>query len=88
MIGILGAFGLDSWYEARIATFSQNEALQKLVLDLENDIIRFQSLDSLYLLWNDQAEHILEDVLDASKNELEFKEYVVGRGSMNYLTIR
>ena len=88
IIGILGAFALNSWNEDRIANISQKESLKKLTFDLESDIIRFQSLDSLYLVWGIQAKHILEEVLDSSKDLLQVNEYTVGRLSMNYLTIK
>ncbi len=88
VIGILIALQINNWNEERKETIAQNEAIAKLKLDLENDIKKLISLDSLYNSWNNQAEYILNEVLDTSEQINSLNEYMVGRGSMNFLTIK
>jgi hypothetical protein len=87
MVGILLALQVNNWNEERKETIAQDEAIRKLKIELENDIERLTSLDSLYNSWNKQADYILNEILDKSEQINSLQEIIVGRGSMNYFTI-
>jgi len=89
VVGILGAYSLNNWNEGRKSVIAENEALHKLKYDLEYDILMFKNLDSVYGAWENQADHILKGLYDGSKDKINaIDEYIVGRNSMNYLTLR
>ena len=89
VIGILIALQINNWNEK--IKFEKNVAtiLEELKQDLVSDIKYFENLDSVYNKWNIQADGILKALRDRSIHQIEdIDEYMVGRGSMNNLSIR
>ena len=88
VIGILIALQINNWNEK--IKFEKNVAtiLEELKQDLVSDIKYFENLDSVYNKWNIQADGILKALRDRSIHQIEdIDEYMVGRGSMNNLSI-
>ncbi len=88
MIGILLALQVNNWNERRTTDEKVVLALLKLKQDISNDLESFKRLDSTYATWHEQAVLMLSELGAASKRELSsFEDFVVGRGSMNHLSI-
>ena len=89
VIGILIALQINNWNEK--IKFEKNVAtiLEELKQDLVSDIKYLENLDSIYNKWNIQADGILKALRDRSIHQIKgIDEYMVGRGSMNNLSIR
>lgn len=89
VIGILIALQVDNWNEERQIVRAQKEVLIKLRQDLEYDLKLFSELDSTYIIWTQQAINNLEGLRTNSTDQLNsIHEYIVGKGSFYYITIR
>jgi len=67
---------------------AQNKLLTKLVVDLDNDIARFDEIDSIYNDDLQQIEYVFEESLSGKNMVLTSNEQLVpGRGSALYLSI-
>lgn len=89
VFGILIAFYIDNWNEQRKSISTQKASVGKLKLDLIADINRFNYLDSIYNLWKTEVDFMLTEVLTGSKDKLNGpEEYMIGRGSVYYVTLK
>lgn len=88
MIGILLALQVNNWNERRTARQEHIAALTKLKSDLLYDLDKFENLDSTYMNWEQQANFILDSIVYARRPPENIDQYVVGRGSMNFLSMR
>jgi len=89
MVGILLALQVNNWNEQ--IKFKKNVAtiLEELKQDLISDIHYLEDLESVYSNWEIQADDILKALREKSNHQInELSEYMVGRGSMNNLSIR
>jgi len=88
VIGILIALQINNWNER--VKFKNNVAtiLEELKQDLNSDIHYLEDLDSIYGNWDIQADNILKALRGKPIRQInESSEYMVGRGSMNNLSI-
>jgi len=59
-IGILGAFALNNWIEARKANASERLSIERLMEDLKSDIGRYQFLEKSYTNRIERSDSILQ----------------------------
>lgn len=88
VIGILIALQVDNWNEDRMEKKIQQLSLNNLREDLEYDINLYKRLDSTYMDWHVKASRMLRQVRTGSKERLTKDEYIVGEGSLKYVTLR
>ena len=88
VIGILIALQVDTWNEDRIEKKAQQLSLNKLKEDLKYDILLFKRLDSTYFEWYNQASRMLNQLRTGSKERLAKDEFIIGEGSLKYVTLR
>ena len=67
MVGILLALQVNNWNEESKTNLAQNQLLTKLSEEITQDVSRFKNQDSIYQLWEAQADNILSNVLSSDK---------------------
>ncbi len=88
VIGILIALQVNNWNENRKLENYKLVLLIQLKEDINNDTHYLKELDSVYGRWKIQAENILKTLGDKSiKKITTLDEYIIGRGSMNQISI-
>lgn len=86
VVGILIAINLNNINEQRQKENNGIQLLAKLKLEIEQDIIYMDSLESEYNRWYLQSTFILDSVLNGKTNKLErLEQYNMGTGSMKFL---
>ncbi|MBT8294595.1 MAG: hypothetical protein KJN70_15115 [Eudoraea sp.] len=89
VIGILIALQVNNWNENRITENIKSQAFSNLKEDILYDIHYYKYLDSLYSKWHNQADNIYSKLLTRSMDRINsIDEYIVGRGSMNHLSVK
>ena len=89
VIGILIALQINNWNEDRIVENTIRQALLKLKEDVNNDITYLRNLDSLYSEWQKQASKMQTDLSEGKTKRFNtFEDFIIGRGSMNALSIK
>jgi hypothetical protein len=88
VIGILIALQINNWNENRKVDNKKLELIKQLKNDVNNDIHYLKELDSVYASWQIQGAHILKGLGEKSIEKIStMEEFMVGRGSMNHLSI-
>ena len=88
VIGILIALQVNNWNENKKSRTIQHDLLLKLIADLNNDIDRFNEIDSIYLSDLSKIKYVTEEALSGKNKKLQDpNQMVAGRGSALYLTI-
>ncbi len=89
VIGILIALQVNNWNENRIIENIKSQALLNLKDDILYDIRVLKNLDSLYNVWHLQAGKIYSKLINRSMDRINsIDEFIIGRGSMNHLTVK
>ena len=85
--GILIALQINNWNDREKAKIKVSESLIKLSYDLRFDIQKFNKIDSIYDQWLEECQYIFDEVL-SGKKKTSIDEYVPGRGSLFYISVR
>jgi len=86
--GILIALQINNWNEREKAEIKVSESLIKLSYDLRFDIQKFNKIDTIYDQWLEECQYIFDEVLSGKKKITSIDEYVPGRGSLFYISVR
>jgi len=88
IIGIILALQLNSWNYNRMIKAESQELLGRLVKDLEHDLAYFDAQEKEYIIWLQQIDLILDQVLDNDSIKItEWDQFAAGRMSMNFLKV-
>jgi len=88
IIGIILALQLNSWKDNRMVKAESQKLLDRLVVDLEHDLIYFDALEKEYKTWSEEIDLILDQVLDNDSIKIsELDDFIAGRISMNFLHV-
>ena len=88
IIGIILALQLNSWKDNRMVKAESQELLDRLVIDLEHDLIYFDAQEKEYIIWLQQIDLILDQVLDNDSIKIsKLEQFIAGRMSMNFLQV-
>ena len=88
IIGIILALQLNSWNDNRMVKAESQELLDRLVVDLEDDLSYFDAQKSEYITWLQEIDLILDQVLDNDSVKIsKLDQFAAGRSSMNFLHV-
>jgi len=88
IIGIILALQINNWNSNRMIKTESQELLIRLVEDLEEDLLYFDSQKLEYETWLHQIDLILDQVLDNDSVKIsEWDQFAAGRMSLNFLKI-
>ena len=86
VIGIMIAIQLNNSNERRKKIEDGFRILSNLKEEIDQDIVYLNEISYEYSNWNNQAQKILDSVLNGKLTRLEtLDQYNIGRGSMNFL---
>jgi hypothetical protein len=89
VIGILIAVQVNNWNENRINENIKAQVLSNLKDDILYDIRVLKNLDSTYIRWQLQTGKIFSKLISRSMDSINsINEFIIGRGSMNHLTVK
>jgi len=89
VIGILIAVQVNNWNENRITENIKAQVLSNLKDDILYDIRVLKNLDSTYIRWQLQTGKIYSKLISRSMDSINsINEFIIGRGSMNHLTVK
>ncbi|MGB5378327.1 DUF6090 family protein [Muriicola sp.] len=88
LIGIILALQLNSWNDNRMVKAESQELLDRLIVDLERDLLYLDAQEKEYIIWLQQIDHILYQVLDNDSIKIsKLEQFIAGRMSMNFLKV-
>ncbi|GAB5554456.1 MAG: hypothetical protein Sapg2KO_40470 [Saprospiraceae bacterium] len=88
IVGILLALQINNWNNNNIVKAESHDLLNRLVEDLEEDLLYFDAQKLEYETWVEQIELILNQVLDNDSLTItKWDQFAAGRMSLNFLKI-